>query len=145
MSDDTRPADAALLRDIANACLDDAADRGDGIRAVGMTENAAHRLRALAEIMDGEKWTERLTTLARCYGQRSAIDQEGAADRVCDQQECARCWREKARRIATDRQELWEQVGALERQCCDMESECERLASELADLRSAAPVDGGRE
>ena len=131
------PADAALLRRVAQVYDDgDACTRGgyvyDHTRCCHPT---AARLRALAEMIDGEQWTERLTILARCWGQRSAHGQEGADERVCDQRECARCWREKARRIAQDRQEVWEQVGLLE-------SECKALRQEIADL---PPTDRGRD
>ena len=50
-----KPADAALLYDIANAAMDDVADRGDGIRVIALTAHAAARLRALAEVMEREQ------------------------------------------------------------------------------------------
>ena len=58
------PADAVLLRDIANAADDDAAIRDpDGImRVVAMSNMAAARLRALANVLErhqsrpGERW-----------------------------------------------------------------------------------------
>ena len=47
------PADAALLRDIANTCFDDAASEpGEIIRVVAMSESAATCLHAVADVLE---------------------------------------------------------------------------------------------
>lgn len=49
-------------------------------------------------------------------------------------------WKEKARAIAQDRAEIWEQVGTLEKHAADTEQQIEALTGELAELRSVTPA-----
>jgi hypothetical protein len=71
-----KPADAALLRDIANAAMDDAADRGDGIRAVAVSDHAAARLDALADVLDFIRNRKMLTATVFPGGGISATSED---------------------------------------------------------------------